>query len=88
MENDPVKNDDTQNLELIVKAFEYTVDPVALLYDGKRIIFCNRAWKTYHALDPDTDITGQDFNSMITDEGRRLIIECREVLDNGKVYEK
>ncbi|MCU0639680.1 MAG: PAS domain S-box protein [Candidatus Krumholzibacteria bacterium] len=88
MENDPVKNDDIQNLEVIVKALEYTVDPIALLEAGRRFIFCNRAWKVYHGLDPDVDMRGLGLETIKSEEIQPLFIEGREALDRGESFER
>ena len=88
MENDPVKNYDTKNIEVIVKALEYTADPIALLEAGKRFIFCNRAWKVYHRLDPDADIRGRGLETIMSEEIQPVFIEGREALDRGESFER
>ncbi len=88
MKNDPGKKTGMENKDRIIKAFEYAVDPVAVLDSGKKFMFCNRAWKSYHGLDPDADLVGQGFDPIMNEGNRQLFAEGEKAMARDGRYEK
>ncbi len=77
---------ETERLASIVGGIDQADDAIALFDAEGRFIYCNRAWKVLHRLDPDADYTGQRDTVMDIPELRPEIEEVKTELEPGYRY--
>ena len=74
---------ESDRLGRIIGGIDHANDAIALFDPDGTFIYCNRAWKVLHRLDPDTDYTGQKDSIIDMPELRSSIEEIKSNLVPG-----
>ncbi len=74
------------HLKRIIEGIDHASDAIAMFDPDGTFIYCNRAWKVLHRLDPDTDYTGQGDSVINMPELRPGIEEIKSNLGPGFKY--
>ncbi|MBU8923061.1 MAG: PAS domain S-box protein, partial [Bacteroidales bacterium] len=80
--------DNDQLASILMAGMDSAMNPVAVLTLDRRFIFCNRAWKTFHDLDPDTEMAGKNLDEIINEIIEPIILEGMETIWKEKRYQK
>ncbi|MCK4538344.1 MAG: PAS domain S-box protein [Candidatus Krumholzibacteria bacterium] len=73
---------------ILLGGLDHTEDPVAVLTLDRRFVFCNRAWKVFHGVDPDTDLTGESLDEIANEVIDPIMREGWETILKEKRYQK
>ncbi len=74
------------HLKRIIEGIDHAIDAIAMFEPDGTFIYCNRAWKVLHRLDPDVDYTGQKDSVIDMPELHPWIKEIKSNLGPGCKY--
>lgn len=77
---------DEKLFPLILDAFDYSKDGIAILTIGEQVLYHNKAWNEIHALDPDVDLTGSTLKEFELEKTFPLIDEAKRILFTEGAY--
>jgi len=78
-----MKDEDGRRTGRIIRGLDNAADGVALFELDGTFIYCNRAWKRIHRLDPDEDYAGENDSVIDMEELSGGIAEAKEILRGG-----
>jgi PAS domain S-box-containing protein len=73
---------------ILIDGVNYAANPLAVLTLDRRFAFCNRAWKIFHELDPETDMVGKSLDEITNEIITPIIMEGRETFLKEKRYQR